>query len=130
MTHAAIVAVFQGLDRLCGFETMGIWREKTGNVECSGVMSMSVERQIRERLMVGLEPSRLDIVNESELHAGHRDAPGTGESHFRVLVVSAKFQGLNRVSRHRMVNEMVADLLKDRVHAFALRTFAPGEVIQ
>ncbi|MFM2423338.1 MAG: hypothetical protein RL291_1868 [Pseudomonadota bacterium] len=90
---------------------------------------MSVEQQIRERLMVGLEPIRLDIVNESHLHAGHRDAPGTGESHYRVLVVSPKFAGVSRVGRHRMVNEMVADLLKGRVHAFALKTYAPGEAL-
>jgi BolA family transcriptional regulator, general stress-responsive regulator len=90
-------------------------------------MPMSVEQQIRDRLEQGLAPLRLDIVNESEMHAGHRDAPGTGESHFRVLVVSAKFTGVARVARHRMVNDMVADLLKGRVHAFALRTLTPDE---
>lgn len=90
---------------------------------------MSVEQQIRDRLTLGLTPVRLDVVNESHLHAGHRDAPGTGESHYRVLVVSSKFEGMSRVNRHRLVNEMVADLLKGRVHAFALRTYAPSEPI-
>ena len=49
---------------------------------------MSVEATIREKLVEALQPVRLDIVNESHLHAGHSSAPDTGESHFRVLVVS------------------------------------------
>ena len=65
---------------------------------------MSAETRLREKLMVALEPTRLDIVNESELHAGHRSSPGTGESHFRILIVSPKFAGASRVDRHRMVN--------------------------
>ncbi len=52
---------------------------------------MSVTGRLREKLMVGLRPTRLDVVNESELHAGHRNSPGTGESHFRILVVSEAF---------------------------------------
>lgn len=90
---------------------------------------MSAEARMREKLMHGLEPSRLDIINESELHAGHRSSPGTGESHFRILVVSNAFAGKSRVDRHRMVNEILADELKGRIHALALKTFAPGEAI-
>ncbi len=79
--------------------------------------------------MIALEPVRLDIVNESELHAGHRSSPGTGESHFRMLVVSPQFEGLSRVARHRRVNEILADELAGRIHALALKTYAPGEPI-
>jgi len=88
---------------------------------------MSAETRIRERLMIALEPTRLDVVNESHLHAGHRSAPGTGESHFRVLVVSARFDGLSRVARHRLVNDALADELKHGVHALAIKAYAPGE---
>ncbi len=91
---------------------------------------MRVETEMRERLMVALEPIRLDVVNESELHAGHRNSPGTGESHFRLLIVSPRFAGLNRVARHRLVNETLAGLVGERVHALALSTYAPGEPIQ
>ena len=49
---------------------------------------MTVESRMREKLMISLRPTRLDVVNESHLHAGHRSSPGTGESHFRVLIVS------------------------------------------
>lgn len=90
---------------------------------------MTIENAIRERLMVALEPVRLDVINESHLHAGHRSSPGTGESHFRVLVVSPVFAGKSRVERHRMVNETLADLLKNGVHALAIKAHAPGENI-
>lgn len=90
---------------------------------------MSIENEMRQKLMLALEPTRLDIVNESELHAGHRSSPGTGESHFRILVVSDKFTGKNRVARHRMVNQVLNEELAGRIHACALQTFAPGEDI-
>lgn len=91
---------------------------------------MSAEMRMRDALFIGLEPMRLDIINESELHAGHRGSPGTGESHFRILVVSPKFTGRSRVERHRMVNDMLAAELKRGVHALALATYAPGETIR
>ncbi|HVY43817.1 MAG TPA: BolA family protein [Hyphomicrobiaceae bacterium] len=91
---------------------------------------MAAEDMIRERLMVALEPIRLDVINESHLHAGHRSSPGTGESHFRVLVVSPRFAGKSRVERHRLVNETLADLLKGKVHALAIKAHAPGEEIK
>jgi BolA protein len=91
---------------------------------------MSAETRIRNKLMLELEPTRLDVVNESELHAGHRSSPGTGESHFRILIVSPRFTGLSRLARHRLVNEILADELKGRVHAMALAVYAPDEQLR
>ena len=91
---------------------------------------MSAEQKIRENLMVALEPTRLDVVNESHLHAGHRSSPGTGESHFRVLVVSRRFTGKSRVERHRLVNDALADVFKRGMHALAIKAFAPDEEIR
>jgi BolA family transcriptional regulator, general stress-responsive regulator len=88
---------------------------------------MTAESRMREALMVGLQPTRLDVINESELHAGHRSSPGTGESHFRLLIVSPSFAGLSRVARHRLVNTLLAAELAGGVHALALSTYAPGE---
>ena len=90
---------------------------------------MSVETTIREKLTRVFAPTQLEVVNESHLHAGHRSSPGTGESHFRVLIVSPAFTGTSRVMRHRRVNEVLADELKGKVHALALRTYAPDERI-
>jgi len=88
---------------------------------------MSAEKRLKEKLMIALEPSRLDVINESALHAGHRSSPGTGESHFRVLVISDRFSGLSRVQRHRLVNDALADELSGRIHALALTTLTPDE---
>jgi BolA protein len=89
----------------------------------------TAEARIRDKLMVALEPIRLDVVNESELHAGHRSSPGTGESHFRVLIVSPQFAGRSRLERHRMVNAALAEEMA-RIHALAIAAFAPGEPIR
>lgn len=91
---------------------------------------MSIEQTMREQLMVALEPIRLDVVNESHKHAGHAGSPGTGESHFQVLVVSRIFEGRSRIERHRLVNDTLAGLLKNKVHALAIKAYAPGEPIR
>lgn len=88
---------------------------------------MSVESTIREKLTRVLQPVRLEIVNESHLHAGHHSSPGTGESHFRVLVVAVGFAGKSRLERHRIVNATLADELKGKIHALAIKAYAPGE---
>jgi BolA protein len=91
---------------------------------------MSVEATIREKLLAALEPTRLEVVNESHLHAGHRGTPGTGESHYRVLIVARIFSGKSRVERHRLVNETLASELKGKVHALAIGAYAPGEAVR
>ena len=91
---------------------------------------MSIEQALREQLMVALEPTRLDVVNESHLHAGHAGSPGSGESHFRVLVVAPLFEGRSRIERHRLVNDALAGLLRNKVHALAIKAYAPGEPIR
>ncbi|MEQ1651438.1 MAG: BolA family protein [Hyphomicrobium sp.] len=90
---------------------------------------MTAETRLKEKLMVALRPIRLDIINESEMHAGHRSSPGTGESHFRSLIVSYAFAGKSRVDRHRMVNAALGDEVGGRIHALALATYAPDEKI-
>jgi BolA protein len=90
---------------------------------------MAVEATIREKLVRALQPTRLDIVNESHLHAGHGSSPGTGESHFRLLIVSPLFAGKSRLQRHRLVNEALAVELKGKIHALALELYAPEEKI-
>jgi BolA family transcriptional regulator, general stress-responsive regulator len=90
---------------------------------------MSAEARIKEKLIVALRPTRLDVINESDMHAGHRSSPGTGESHFRVLIVSEAFAGKSRVDRHRLVNEVLKGDVGGAIHALALSTYAPGEKV-
>lgn len=88
---------------------------------------MSVEHQIREKLTKAFAPSVLEIVNDSARHAGHAGSPGTGESHFSIKVVSVAFAGKSRLERHRMVNEVLADEMKGKVHALAISALTPEE---
>jgi len=82
---------------------------------------------IAARLTDQLAPSRLEVLNDSHHHAGHRGDDGSGESHFTVIVESDRFVGLNRIARQRLVNQALADLLSSRIHALAIRARAPGE---
>ena len=88
---------------------------------------MSVESTIRQKLMAQFAPSALEVINESHFHAGHAGSPGTGDSHFRVAIVSAAFAGKSRVERHRLVNAALTEELKGGVHALAIKAHAPGE---
>ena len=88
---------------------------------------MTLAATIRSKLTAALNPVRLDVINESHLHAGHRGSPGTGESHFRVLIVSPAFAGKSRLERHRMVNAALAEELAGRVHALAVSALTPEE---
>jgi BolA protein len=91
---------------------------------------MSVESTIRQKLAAQFAPTTLEVVNESHFHAGHAGSPGTGESHFRVSIVSVAFAGKSRIERHRLVNAALAEQLEGGVHALAIKAHAPGEVAQ
>ena len=88
---------------------------------------MSVADIIKSKLSDAFEPAHLEIKNESHLHAGHAGSPGTGNSHFRVIIVSSVFNGMSRVARQREVNKALADELAGPVHALAMQTLAPDE---
>jgi stress-induced morphogen len=89
---------------------------------------MTVERDIRYKLTQAFAPAALEVVNDSDRHAGHAGSPGTGESHFTVKVVSAAFAGKSRLERHRLVNQALAAELAGKVHALAITALAPDEV--
>ena len=91
---------------------------------------MSMQATIRHRLEEALRPTRLDIIDESHLHAGHNPQARAGESHFRVLIVSPEFAGKSRLARHRLVNGLLAEELATKVHALAVHAYAPGEAIR
>ena len=86
----------------------------------------SVTDNLRIKLQNGFSPERLDIVDDSARHAGHREQSG-GESHFNVTIVSGAFVGLSRVERQRRVYAALAEELAGPVHALSLKALAPGE---
>ena len=86
-----------------------------------------LEQIIADRLRSALDPTRLEVANDSHHHAGHMGDDGTGETHFSVVIESPRFAGLTRVARQRLVNTALADLLATRIHALAIKAHAPGE---
>jgi len=81
--------------------------------------------QIEALLREALAPTLLQVQDDSAQHAGHAGAREGG--HYTVRVVSARFTGLNRVARHRLVYDSLAELMKRGIHALAIDAKAPGE---
>jgi BolA protein len=88
---------------------------------------MSMTDTLRAKLTAAFAPVRLDIVDESERHRGHGGWREGGESHFRVEIVSAAFEGLSRIERQRRVFDLLADEMAGPIHALALKTRTPRE---
>ena len=81
-------------------------------------MSNDRKQMLLERLQP-LQPTHLDIIDESHLHAGHAGAQG-GASHFRVHIWTPQFVGLSTLARHRLVYDRVHDLMPFPIHALAI----------
>ena len=84
---------------------------------------MTVQQDIEQQLQGRFSPVFLDVSNESDQHS----VPPNSETHFRVVLVSAKFDGNSRVARHQQVYAALAPQLEGPVHALALHTYSPGE---
>ncbi len=91
------------------------------------MMSGPVQREMHTLLQEAFLPTRLDVINDSARHRGHAGDDGSGESHFTVVIESVAFAGKGRLERQRMVNRALGDIPGERVHALAIRAFAPGE---
>ena len=83
--------------------------------------------EIETRLTAALSPARLAVINDSAKHRGHMGDDGSGESHFTVEIESEAFVGQSRVGRQRLVNQALGDMMRDKVHALAIKATAPGE---
>ena len=86
-----------------------------------------IAARIEAKLTQALNPARLTVRDNSNRHKGHCGHNPEGESHFHVEIVSAAFAGQSRVARQRMVYGILADEMKQRVHALALTTLTPEE---
>jgi BolA protein len=80
-----------------------------------------------QRRLESLNPTKIELIDDSEKHRGHGGHNPSGESHFTLLIESPDFTGKSRVERQRMVNRALGDLVGNRVHALSIRATAPGE---
>ena len=86
-----------------------------------------VGKTLEAKLHAAFAPITLEVIDESYRHQGHAGARPDGESHFRVRIVAAAFKGKSRVEQHRMINQVLAAELRERVHALAIEAAAPKD---
>ncbi|KAK9766579.1 BolA domain UV induced protein Uvi31 [Basidiobolus ranarum] len=96
----------------------------------TAVLNGPVYLSMEKKLLESLKPEKLDIINESHLHAHHEPMQGVTnkETHFRVKVVSEQFEGKSLMQRHRMIYSLLNEEFAQGLHALALRTKTPQEV--
>lgn len=84
--------------------------------------------QLQSRLQTVLQPTALEVIDESRLHDGHAGANGTGfGTHFRVRITSPLFTGKPTVARHRLVYDALQDFMAQGLHALAIEARTPAQ---
>lgn len=86
----------------------------------SAFLAMTVKNQIEKKLKNQLQPTLLEVIDESQLHAGHQHGRPEGESHFRIRISSPAFVDLSRVQSHRLIHDCIKDELAGPIHALAI----------
>ncbi|KAK0548820.1 BolA domain UV induced protein Uvi31 [Tilletia horrida] len=90
-----------------------------------------ITSSIRNKLTSTLQPSKLDIRNDSAKHAHHAamvaQNGGNGETHFFVDITSAAFEGKTQIARHREINSLLSDEFAQGLHALSIRARTPAE---
>lgn len=86
-------------------------------------VSQDMQSRVSQKLHTAFEPAHLEVINESYQH---NVLPGS-ESHFKVVLVSEKFENKRMLSRHREIYAILADELAGGIHALALHTYTPQE---
>ncbi len=86
--------------------------------------------RIRDSLQAAFHPQVIEIVDESAKHAGHAGRIGStaGESHFKVVMVSAALAGMSRLARSRAVHQALSSEFESGLHALSLQLSAPEEL--
>lgn len=82
--------------------------------------------RMRERLLATFSPLSCQLTDESHLHAGHPGAAG-GAGHYRLELVSERFEGVNRIGRHRLVYDCLRDMMPGEIHALTIIALTPSE---
>ncbi|XP_032793208.2 bolA-like protein DDB_G0274169 [Daphnia magna] len=109
-----VFGLYHPAQSFSGSKTMATIPVKNGN---------PMELLIRDKLVRQFSPVHLDIINESYMH----NVPKGSETHFKVVVVSDKFENTSLLQRHRLVNEILQNELKNGVHALSIVAKTPSQ---
>lgn len=88
---------------------------------------MNIETLIKRTLEENLQIQHLEVINESHKHAGHAGDDGSGQTHFKLIVVSRDFEGCGRIDRQRQVNDLLSEAFLAGLHAVSMRLLTPDE---
>ncbi len=88
---------------------------------------MSIKDRIINKLTLQLSPELLEVIDDSNSHAGHAGWKDSGETHFNVLIVSSAFENKSKVARHKMVYGILAEEMQEKVHALSVKAFTTEE---
>lgn len=88
---------------------------------------MKIEKQLQDIVEKDFNPVRYELINESDDHIGHAGHDGSGDSHFKLIVVSEMFDGYNRIQRHRLMHAAVDHLYSSGLHALSIKLITPAE---
>ena len=88
---------------------------------------MHVAESIRKKLTESFTPVRMELIDESALHAGHAGARPEGESHFRLIIIAEMFNGRGRLERQRLIYQALGDLMRTDIHALSIKALTPDE---
>ncbi|PCI49275.1 MAG: BolA family transcriptional regulator [Moraxellaceae bacterium] len=87
---------------------------------------MNMSDIINQKITAALAPTQFEVINESHLHAGHMDT-SSNNTHFRLIIVAQKFEGLRALQRHKMVYGILSEEMPATIHALALDLKSPSE---
>jgi BolA family transcriptional regulator, general stress-responsive regulator len=76
---------------------------------------------IKSRLQTCFSPEYLEVINDSHKHAGHSGSPGTGQSHFTVIISSKSLNSLSRIEAYRSIHECLKSEMSDFIHALSIQ---------
>jgi BolA protein len=90
-----------------------------------------MQARIEAALSEVFDPQHLEVINESHLHAGHQPSfNGEGETHFRIRIVSQKFENTKLLDRHRQINDVIKDEFEQGLHALAIEAKTPDQYVK
>ena len=87
---------------------------------------MNTLERIEQKLAV-LTPDSVELIDDSDEHAGHEGAKGGG-GHFQLVIVSQAFGGKSTQARHRMVHSALGEMLEREIHALTIKAYTPDEI--
>ncbi len=83
--------------------------------------------ELIEQKLAVLSPDSVELIDDSERHAGHAGAQGGG-GHFQLIIVSPLFEGKSAQARHRMVHTALGTMLEREIHALTIKAYTPDEI--